>query len=142
MGVTTIDDKRYAMLLARTRPRVIESDEELYRAASLLEQLDFAKRELTAEQRTLQKLLAQLIQNYDDARHAMPKVTPNEALAILMEQQGLRQIDLVELVGSRGMVSDILSGRRGISKAVAVRLAERFHVSVDLFLPTAGNPRA
>jgi HTH-type transcriptional regulator/antitoxin HigA len=52
-----------------------------------------------------------------------------------MEQQGLRQADLAELVGSRGQVPDILSGRRGISKAVARRLAERFDVGIDLFLP-------
>lgn len=142
MGVTTIDRKRYAVLLAEALPRVIESDAELDRAAALLERLDFAKRRLTAEQRTIQKLLAQLIQNYDDTRHALPKVAPREALAILMEQQGLRQTDLVSLVGSRGSVSDILSGRRGVSKAVAVRLAAHFRVSVDLFLPTVDNPRA
>ena len=142
MGVTTIDRKRYAMLLAEALPRVIESDTELDRAVALLEKLDFAKRKLTAEERTIQKLLAQLIQNYDDARHALPRVAPREALAILMEQQGLRQTDLASLVGSRGSISDILSGRRGISNAVAVRLAEHFHVSAEFFLPTADNPRA
>jgi len=142
MGVTTINTKRYASLLAEALPRVIETDDELDRAAALLEKLDFAKRALTAEQRTLQKLLAQLIQNYDDTHHALPKVPPKEALAILMEQQGLRQADLAPLVGSRGAVSDILSGRRGISKSVAVRLAEHFRVGVELFLPTADNPRA
>jgi HTH-type transcriptional regulator / antitoxin HigA len=141
MGVTPIDRRRYAMLLAEALPRVIESDAELDRAVALLEKFDFAKRRLTVEQRTIQKLLAQLIQNYDDTRHALPRVEPREALAILMEQQGLRQTDLVSLVGSRGSISDILSGRRGISKAVAVRLAEHFHVSAELFLPTADNPR-
>ena len=85
MGVTTINEKRYAALLAEALPRVIESDGELDRAAALLEELDFAKRELTAEQHALQRLLAQLIQDYDDAHHAMPKVAPKEALANLME---------------------------------------------------------
>jgi HTH-type transcriptional regulator/antitoxin HigA len=55
-------------------------------------------------------------------------VPPAEALAILMKQQGLRQADLVGTVGSRGLASDILGGRRGISKAAAVRLARRFGV--------------
>ena len=134
MGVTTINEKRYATLLAEALPRVIESRGQMDRAATLLEKFDFAERKLTAEERTLQTLLAQLIQNYDDAHHALPKVAPKDAVAILMEQQGLRQTDLVHVVGSRSLVSDILSGRRGISKAVALRLAEHFHVSVELFV--------
>ena len=134
MGLTTMNEKRYAALLATALPRMIESDAELDRAAALLEKLDFTRRDLTAEERALQKLLAHLIQDYDDARHPLPKVPPRQALAILMEQQGLRQADLVKLVGSRSQVSEILSGRRGISKAVALRLADYFRVGVELFL--------
>ena len=118
------------------------TDLQLDRAAAQLEKVDFAKRTLTAEERAIQRLLAQLIQNYDDAHHPLPKVPPREALATPMQQQGLRQSNLVHLVGSRGAVSDILSGRRGISKSVAVRLAEHFHVSVELFLPTANTSRS
>lgn len=135
MGVTpTINERRYGALLAKALPRVIESDDELERAAAELEKLDFGGRELSPEEQAVQKLLVRLIRDYDERTTELPGLEPKDALAALMEHQQLRQADLVELIGSRSQVSDILSGRRGISKAVARRLADRFGVSVDLFL--------
>lgn len=52
----------------------------------------------------------------------------------LMDQRGLRQADLVPVLGTRTQVSEIVSGKRGISKAQAKRLAEFFHTSVELFI--------
>jgi hypothetical protein len=63
MGLTTLDERRYAGLLAAALPRVIESDAELGRASAVLVQLDFARRELTTEERALQKLLARAIED-------------------------------------------------------------------------------
>jgi HTH-type transcriptional regulator / antitoxin HigA len=51
-----------------------------------------------------------------------------------MEQRGLRQVDLVPIFGSSGYVSDVVNGRRGISKAHAKKLAAFFKVGADLFL--------
>jgi HTH-type transcriptional regulator/antitoxin HigA len=51
----------------------------------------------------------------------------------LMEQRGLRQADLVPLLGSRAQVSDLVNGKRGISKAQVKALAEYFSVSPELF---------
>jgi HTH-type transcriptional regulator/antitoxin HigA len=50
-----------------------------------------------------------------------------------MDQHGLRQQDLSDCA-PQGRISDILAGRRSISKPVAKRLAARFHVRADLFL--------
>jgi HTH-type transcriptional regulator/antitoxin HigA len=50
-----------------------------------------------------------------------------------MEQQGLRQEDLVECA-PQGRISDILNGRRGISKEIAKCLGRRFRVHADVFL--------
>jgi HTH-type transcriptional regulator/antitoxin HigA len=55
-------------------------------------------------------------------------------LAYLMEQRGLRQSDLVPIFKSRGYVSDVVNGKRAISKAHARQLAEYFKVSTDLFI--------
>lgn len=55
-------------------------------------------------------------------------------LAYLMEQRGLRQADLVPIFKSRGYVSDVLNGMRGISKAIAKQLGEFFHFSADVFI--------
>jgi HTH-type transcriptional regulator/antitoxin HigA len=55
-------------------------------------------------------------------------------LRYLMEQRGLRQADLVPVLGSRSQVSDAVTGRRAISKAQAKKLAAYFHTSPDLFI--------
>ncbi|RUR74856.1 type II toxin-antitoxin system HigA family antitoxin [Chlorogloeopsis fritschii PCC 9212] len=52
----------------------------------------------------------------------------------LMEVRGIKQSDLVGIIGSKGVVSEIVNGKRGISKAQAKALAEFFHVSLELFI--------
>ena len=64
-----------------------------------------------------------------------PEGTPQQMLAFLMEQQAISQYQLAkEGLLSQGTLSQILSGERGISKALAKKLAERFKVSPALFL--------
>lgn len=63
----------------------------------------------------------------------MPEVEPKEVLRILMSQHCLKQGDLADC-GSQGRISDILHGRRGISKEIARKLARRFNVSAALSL--------
>jgi HTH-type transcriptional regulator/antitoxin HigA len=129
----TLNAHRYGRLCAAVLPKVIENDREFDRMAEELERLTF-KRGATTEENVLARLIERLIQDYDDKHHPLPAVPPNEAVRILMEQRGLRQADLVEAVGSRAQVSDLISGRRGISKAQAKRLAGFFHVPADLFI--------
>jgi HTH-type transcriptional regulator/antitoxin HigA len=64
----------------------------------------------------------------------MEKVSPREALVAMMEMNHLRQADIVHIFGSRGVTSEVISGKREISKANAKKLAKFFHTSTDLFL--------
>jgi HTH-type transcriptional regulator/antitoxin HigA len=51
-----------------------------------------------------------------------------------MEEDQVKQADLVEKIGSKGVVSEILNGKRAISKSQAKALAEIFNVSSSLFI--------
>jgi HTH-type transcriptional regulator/antitoxin HigA len=51
-----------------------------------------------------------------------------------VEQRELKQVDLVPVLGSRAQVSELVNGKRGISKAQVKKLAEYFRVSAELFL--------
>lgn len=63
------------------------------------------------------------------------QVPPHQMLAHYMEQQGVTQYQLdKEGVVSQGNLSAILKGRRGVSLDLAKRLAERFKVSVEVFI--------
>ena len=89
--------------------------------------------EITEEEGRLLELLAVLIETYEDRVHPLPSVQPRRMLAHLLEQRGMKSSDLWDVL-PRSRVSEIVSGRRAISKAAAKALAERFHVPVDLFL--------
>ncbi|HEX4593007.1 MAG TPA: hypothetical protein VH157_01975 [Bryobacteraceae bacterium] len=78
--------------------------------------------------------LAILIQASDDRPHPLPPVAPNEMLAYMMETSGRTAKDLLAVFGTRGRVSEALSGKRSISKEQAKKLAALFKVTVDLFI--------
>ena len=78
-------------------------------------------------------LLGARIGDYDDAHHRLADVPPAETLRLLMDQHGVRQGDLPD-IGSQGVVSEILSGRRALNLRQIRRLAERFHVAPATFL--------
>src|SRR6266481_1794356 len=137
MGLTAtvdIDQEKYGKLLAKTLPKIIETDEEFDRIAALLEELTIPERELTPEEDALASLTEKLVVDYDDRYYAIPEAKPHEMVKFLMEQRGLKQADLVPVLGSRAQVSDLVNGKRGISKAQAKKLAEYFGVSAELFI--------
>lgn len=124
----------YANLLAQAVPKVIETKEEYDRALQQVEPLHF-KKDRTPEERALYKLLVLLIEAYEEEHYSMPSSPPHELLQFIMESNGMRQADLVELgLGSSGVVSEIVNGKRSISKAQAKILADRFKVSPSLFI--------
>ena len=82
----------------------------------------------------LMDILEMRLREYDDARHPMADVTGLDMLRFLMEQHGLRQKDLLEL-GSQGVVSEILAGKRELNLRHIAALARRFRVSPEVFLP-------
>ena len=76
--------------------------------------------------------LGQLIGTYDDQHHRLPAASGAEVLKFLMEQNGLSQSDLPD-VGSQGVVSEILSGKRRLNLRQIRVLKKRFGVSADAF---------
>ena len=119
MGAVTTRPRKYRELLATTLPKIIETDEELEAFSSALEALD-RKATLSPEERALEALLARLIEDYDE-RIEFPDIPPHEMLAYLIEQKG-KQSDLIPLLGSSAHVSNLVTGKRGISKAQAKKL--------------------
>ena len=77
--------------------------------------------------------LADQVKAYVDEHFPIPDAEPREVLRFLMDQHGLNQENLSDCA-PQSRISDILSGRRSISKEIAKRLAQRFHVRADLFL--------
>jgi HTH-type transcriptional regulator / antitoxin HigA len=77
--------------------------------------------------------LGQLIAQYEARVEDRPSISGAAALRFLMQQHDLRQSDLPEL-GSQGVVSELLSGRRDFNSRQVRALAQRFGVSPAVFL--------
>jgi HTH-type transcriptional regulator/antitoxin HigA len=135
MSTTTIDlnEKAYRQLLGRILPHVIRTDEECERLTNELERLDERER-LSPAESELAELLTVLIDQYEERRHPIRKASPRQTLKHLMEARNLKQKDLWKLFGSKGITSEVFHGKRSISKAQARKLAEFFHVNVELFI--------
>jgi HTH-type transcriptional regulator / antitoxin HigA len=134
MVLEEVDPKSYGRLLARKLPAVIQSEAENERLLAELADLDKRHDALSPEERAYAGLLTVLIEAFEDANYALEGSTPHSRLRSLMEERGLRQRDLLEVFGSRGIASEVVSGKREISKAQAKALAAIFHVPADLFL--------
>ena len=128
-----IRDSAYAELLARTRPRPIRTEEEHGRLTRELLELD-EREDLSPEEEVLAELLTLLIEDYEEKYHPLPRVSPNESVKALMDERGLRHKDIWPVLGNKGAATEILNGRRSISKAQAKRLADFFQVPIDLFI--------
>ena len=89
---------------------------------------------LSAEEEKLLKLLARLIEDFEQRSYRPSEAEPLEVLHHLMEARGVKQSQLWELFGSKGVASEVLNGKRGISKTHARALANYFHLPVDLFV--------
>lgn len=134
---TTLDRQAYSILLSTYQPQVIQS-ESAYRdlLASLGSLLEKGEN-LTAEESAMANLLAAIIEDYEEQRInslALEAVAPHDILRHLMAVRNLKQADLLPLIGSRGLVSEIVNGKRSISKAQAKLLGSFFHVSPALFI--------
>jgi HTH-type transcriptional regulator / antitoxin HigA len=129
----TFNPKTYSSLLSDALPQVIKTQEEYDRALKLIEPLH-CKKSLTPEEDALYDLLSILIENYEDQHFSMPEAEPYEVLQHLLEVTGKKQAELVGIVGSSGVVSEIVNGKRAISKTQAKTLGEFFKVSPSLFI--------
>ncbi len=77
--------------------------------------------------------LGTLIHAYEEKHHPMPECTAADMLRFFMEEHGLNQSDLSD-IGSQGVVSEILNGKRELNVRQVRLLAKRFQVSPAVFI--------
>ena len=135
VAVKQLDARKYGRLLLRVLPVVIQTEEEYDRIdAEIGSLLKKGHGQLVPEERALLELLTKLIEDYDAQHYAFPKGQPHERLRALIEHNELTQADLLPIFKSRGYISEVLNGKRAISKRIAKALGERFSVSAELFI--------
>ena len=107
-----------------------EYDAAVERMNELLDEIDMDEKHPLY---SLLDTLGKLIQAYEEEQHSIPNVTGAEVLRFLMDEHGLTQSNLPE-IGLRGVVSEILNGKRELNVRQICALAERFKVSAAAFV--------
>jgi HTH-type transcriptional regulator/antitoxin HigA len=129
-----IADAGYVELLVTHHPAKPRNRKELADLTALLESLAANEKKQTRAMERFIETLTALVQQYEDEIEPDPERSPAGVLKYLMQERGLRQVDLVPILGSKSYVSQILSGHRPISKDAARKLAEFFQVSAYSFI--------
>lgn len=113
-----------------------QNDAEYEKLASMLDQLlDIVGDNESHELMGLVDVISYMITMYDENHVEQEQQGSGiDALKFLMEQHGLDQRDLKHEIGSQGVVSEILNGKRQLNLSHIKKLAERFHVTPATFI--------
>ena len=130
------DPNKYANLLVEYLPSVIQTEEENEKALEIAGRLmKKGDGRLSPEEGRLLDLLSTLIEDFEEKAYPMGQNSnPSVALRELMFEHKLKQTDVLDVFGSQGVVSQVLNGKREISKSQARKLSARFRLPVDIFI--------
>ena len=129
----TAVDVAYGKLLRDDLPHAIHNEKDYRRYLARAEDLLEKQKRSAAESRYLE-LLSVLLERYEQEHDTIDAPSPLAALKELMLAKGVSQSALARLLGSSGITSEILAGKRSLSKAHIKKLAEAFNVSAGLFV--------
>jgi HTH-type transcriptional regulator / antitoxin HigA len=131
MAAPTLD---YAHLLSEKHPSVIHNEEEHKYWLAELETI-FQKEELSDAERRYSELLSVLIEEFEKKAYPLAaQAGPIDVLKELMLANGLQQKDLLDVFKHKTVVSEVLSGKRDLTVDHIRGLADRFHVSPQVFI--------
>lgn len=113
---------------------VPHSESEYQKLVDILDNMiDEVGENETHELASLMETIGRLIENYEEQCFAIKKNKPIENLKYLMSEHNLKQSDLKE-IGSQGVVSEILTGKRILNIEQIKKISSRFHVSPVVFI--------
>lgn len=129
MSASAVD---YGALLAEKKPEVVhtEAQNEIY--VKILEGLA-SKEKLTPAEERFAELLTLLVDDFESKHYELDDAGPLDVIRHLMEENGLRQKDLVDIFGTESIVSEVLNGKRNLTSDHIKRLSARFGVSPAVF---------
>ncbi len=112
--------------------KVLKTEEEYNKASIRLMEI-FHAQPNTVESDELDLLLV-LVKDYDDKNYQLPELDALEVIKYKMQEMGMKAKDLEPIIGSKGHVSAILSGKREITLKMAQKLKNCFSIPAEVFL--------
>ncbi|MBN2715462.1 MAG: hypothetical protein JXX14_06375 [Deltaproteobacteria bacterium] len=110
----------------------IKNDNDLERAICRLDDIWSAQpSDANWEERCI---LVEEIEKYEDRTVDIPPPSPVDAILFRMEQGGLKNVDLIPYIGSAPKVSEVLSGKRNLSKEMIRKLHSGLGIPLNSLL--------
>ncbi len=79
-------------------------------------------------------LLSLLVWSYEQEHYPIGSPTPLEAIEFFMDQNNLTKADMTQYLGSPSKVSEVLNGKRALSKTMIRKLVEGLGIPADILL--------
>lgn len=115
-------------------PRIIKTDEQYRSFLAEVEKLAADDPAPDSPAGARLELLAKLVEDYEKSRFTFEKLDPIDAILFRMEQQGLRQKDVAELLGGKNRASEVLSRKRSLTLPMIRSLHERLDIPAALLI--------
>ncbi|MGQ0836635.1 MAG: ImmA/IrrE family metallo-endopeptidase [Gammaproteobacteria bacterium] len=115
-------------------PRIIKTDEQYRRSLAEVEELAAQDPDSRSADGARLELLAKLVEDYEKNVYPFAKPDPVDAILFRMEQQGLRQKDIADLLGGKNRASEILSRKRPLTLPMIRALHERLDIPATLLI--------
>jgi len=129
----------YLELVHRLPLRPIRNDKELDRAIRVINKL-LDRSRLTPGEQDYLDVLGDSVERYEDKTHPIADVSEEEMLRFLIDQRDVTQAEVARATGiSESRISDVLAGKRRLTRGQIEKLAAYFHVAPGVFLPMAGD---
>ena len=78
------------------------------------------------------ELISALVELYEKDKFPINAAHPLEIIKLKMQMMNIQQKDLIPLIGTSGVVSDVFNKRRGMSKIMIRRFSELLHIDQDI----------
>jgi len=112
--------------------KVLKTEDDYIRATTRM--MDIFHAEPLSPENDELELLQVLIKDFDDKHYQLPELNVLEVIKYKMKEQGMKAKDLEPVIGSKGHVSAILSGKREITLKMAQKLKSYFSLPAEVFL--------
>ncbi len=114
--------------------RIIKTQDQYRRYLAETERLAAQDPEADSADGGRLELLAKLVEDYEKARYKFRQPGAVEAILFRMEEQGLRQKDVAEVLGGKNRASEVLSGKRSLTLPMIRALYEKFAIPPELLI--------
>lgn len=115
-------------------PRIIKTNEQYRRYLAEAAKLAVRDPEARSKEGGRLELLAKLIEDFEKVRYNFRKPDPVEAIVFRMEQQGLRQKDIADLLGGKNRASEVLSRKRPLTLTMIRAVYEKLDIPAELLI--------